>query len=294
MGTVCTVPPATQLRRCVDRYVYLDVAIPVHVTKPLSPRETTVMTFDLDDRHVLFLEYRSGAVAAQPKAAVLGPMTHRSADIRGTGHYRGFIILFRSTGYYRLFGIRPAELADRVLDARDVAGAGAGRLHDRLRTAGSMSEMKWLADQYLLSRVRTVGELHPVHRIAETLIESGGCSSLLSLACHARLSTRQMERKFIEQLGMTAKRYARILRFRNALRQKAENPILTWTDVSHLTGYYDQTHLVKEFRELVHATPSTYLRQVTLGLETEMWSAAPLPEVAFLLARQFGSQHKDR
>jgi AraC-like DNA-binding protein len=244
----------------------------------MSPRETIGMTFNLDERHRLWLEDPSGAVTAYPEAAVLGPMTRRRADIRGTGHYRGFVVLFRGTGYYRLFAVPPADLADRVHEAADVAGRDVETLHDRLRAAGSAPEMARLADHYLASRIGPASlQIHPVHYIAERLRESGGCSSLLHLARHTQISTRQIERKFIEQLGMTAKRYARIVRFRNALRQKLEHPTSSWTEVSHLAGYYDQTHLVKEFRDLVGTTPSSYLRQVSLGHETETLSADPAP-----------------
>jgi AraC-like DNA-binding protein len=41
--------------------------------------------------------------------------------------------------------------------------------------------------------------------------------------------------------------------------------------VSQAAGYYDHTHLVKDFRELVGATPSEYLQSIGIAPETELW-----------------------
>jgi AraC-like DNA-binding protein len=268
----CALYPAIPLRGHVERYVYVDTPVSPHIIKPLSPRPESGISFNLNCQDPLRLEYACAQVVTHPTAAVFGPLSHRIADIRCSGHYRAFNILFKGTGYHRLFGISPAELADRVSDARDVMGRAESIVHEQLCAARSAEAMAEVVDRYLLAKL-TDGDLHPIHRVVEHLVASQGCANLCELSQRSGLSARQIERKFLEQIGITPKRYARLARFRNAARLKAENAALTWTDVSQATGFYDHNHLVKDFRELVDATPSDYLRSISAALETELWCA---------------------
>jgi AraC-like DNA-binding protein len=264
--------PAMALRSHVDRYLCVDMQVSPHIVKPLSPRPESGLSFNLNCQDPLRLEYGSGQVATHPTAAAFGPLSHRIADIRCSGHYRAFNILFKGTGYYRLFGISPAELADRVSDTRDVMGRAESLVHEQLCAASCAEAMAEIADRYLLSKL-TGEDFHPIHRVVERLVASQGRANLCELAERSGLSARQIERKFLEQIGITPKRYARLTRFRNAAHLKAEYPALSWTDVSQAAGYYDHNHLVKDFRELVCATPSDYLRSISTALETELWCA---------------------
>lgn len=264
--------PAIRLRRHVERYVCVETPVSRHIAKPLSPRPETGISFNLDCRDRLSLEYTCGRLATHPTVAVFGPLSHRIADIRCTGHYRAFIILFRGTGYYRLFGIPPMELADRVSDACDVIGRAVSVVHEQLCAAKDAVAMAEIADRYLFSRL-TGDEFHPVHGMVECLDSSHGSANLCQLAERSGLSVRQIERKFLEQVGITPKLYARLARFRNAARLKAQDRALSWTDVSQAAGFYDHNHLVKDFREFVGATPSDYLRSISIAPATELWPA---------------------
>ena len=262
--------PAMALRRYVERYVYVSTQISPQIPKPLSPRPEAGIAFSLECRGRLSLEYACGRVTPHPAAAVFGPLSHRFADIRCMGHYRAFIILFRGTGYYRLFGTPPVELADRVSDACDVIGPSIRLVHEQLCGANRSARMTEIADRYLLSRL-TGDELHPVHDMVEHIVWSHGRANVCELSDSSGLSARQIERKFLEQIGITAKRYARLARFRNAARLKLRDRALSWTDVSQAAGFYDHNHLVKDFRELVGATPSDYLRSISIAPATELW-----------------------
>lgn len=130
--------------------------------------------------------------------------------------------------------------------------------------------MAEIVDRYLLSRL-TGNQLHPVHDMVEHIVSSCGRANVCQLSESSGLSARQIERKFLEQIGITAKRYARLARFRNAARLKLHDRALSWTDVSQAAGFYDHNHLVKDFRELVGATPSVYLRSISPAPATELW-----------------------
>ena len=77
------------------------------------------------------------------------------------------------------------------------------------------------------------------------------------------LSHRQFRRKFAEQVGIPPKLYARINRLQHALQLKTECPTLTWIDVTYRAGYFDQTHLVNDFKSLTGEVPSRFLAMLS-------------------------------
>jgi AraC-like DNA-binding protein len=79
---------------------------------------------------------------------------------------------------------------------------------------------------------------------------------------------RHLERKFIQQVGLSPKLLTRIARFQATLETKARFVSKSWTDVAHESGYYDQMHMVHDFAEFMGTSPTVALTQLeTVFLE---------------------------
>jgi AraC-like DNA-binding protein len=74
----------------------------------------------------------------------------------------------------------------------------------------------------------------------------------------AGLSQRRLIELFTAAVGLTPKRFGRIRRFQRATAL-ARKAALDWTRIAHECGYYDQAHLIRDFRELAEVTPSDLL-----------------------------------
>jgi transcriptional regulator GlxA family with amidase domain len=86
-----------------------------------------------------------------------------------------------------------------------------------------------------------------------------GLISIEELTRQVGLGRRQLERKFALHVGVSPKLYTRIIRFQRILDlvQKAER--FEWPDVSVNCGYYDQSHLIRDFKAFSGRTPDDYL-----------------------------------
>jgi AraC-like DNA-binding protein len=73
-------------------------------------------------------------------------------------------------------------------------------------------------------------------------------------------SRRWLTHTFAEAVGMTPKRYCRLLRFQHAVRQVASGGPIDWGDLALAGGYADQAHFAHEFRALSGFTPEGFLR----------------------------------
>lgn len=77
------------------------------------------------------------------------------------------------------------------------------------------------------------------------------------------LSARRFAERFAAEVGVTPKRYCRLLRFQAALRQAHGDRPPAWTDVALAAGYYDQAHFIRDFQAFSGLTPTAYRAQRT-------------------------------
>ena len=77
------------------------------------------------------------------------------------------------------------------------------------------------------------------------------------------VSERHLRRVFLETVGLGPKAFARLARFRRAVRiARAAKGEQAWAEIASATGYYDQAHLIAEFRDIAGTTPRALLREL--------------------------------
>lgn len=96
--------------------------------------------------------------------------------------------------------------------------------------------------------------LNGIYRI----LESKGNIKIEDISNEILLSGRYTRKLFKEQLGITPKEFAKIIRFQNAYKILHENSNYKKIDLALESGYYDQAHFTKEFKEYLGVTPSKY------------------------------------
>lgn len=90
-----------------------------------------------------------------------------------------------------------------------------------------------------------------------------GCRRLISveqLAQDAGMSARQLERRFLNEVGLGPKLLSRIMRFQQVFRA-VESCEGAWAPVAVECGYYDQAHLIRDFNQFAHQTPAVLFSQ---------------------------------
>lgn len=64
---------------------------------------------------------------------------------------------------------------------------------------------------------------------------------------------------FARGVGMTPKLFCRVWRFQRVLRAVHHRDAVDWTEVALACGYFDQPHLIHDFREFSGLSPTEYL-----------------------------------
>jgi AraC-like DNA-binding protein len=190
---------------------------------------------------------------------LVGMQTYRRKHLHVRGTIDSFYILFQPSGPNRLFGLPMHEFTDRDFEGESVLGPVITGLHQRLGECGSFEERVSVVDQFLLRRARAAGALDGVTVAANRISRRGGWERIPALAEDAGLSLRQFERRFVQQVGIGPKLFARIARFEAVMDLMARRSMESWTSVAHRFGYFDQMHMVHEFAEFTGRTPTEAL-----------------------------------
>jgi transcriptional regulator GlxA family with amidase domain len=93
---------------------------------------------------------------------------------------------------------------------------------------------------------------------AVTQLETAPPGTIGELARSVGLTARTLQRRFQAEVGMDPALLRRILRFRAAFRQLERLPPGRWSRVAPRVGYFDQAHLIREFRRFAGAPPSVF------------------------------------
>ncbi|MFE2551241.1 helix-turn-helix domain-containing protein [Streptomyces sp. NPDC059355] len=158
-------------------------------------------------------------------------------------------------GAYRLFALPMSELTNRVVGLGDVLGPGAGALTEQLADTADWGARFDLLDIALSARIGRGPDPAPeVSHAWQLLSRAGGAIPVGRIAAEVGWSQGHLIRRFTEQVGLTPKMSARVLRFHRAARLLTREG-LNLTEVTEACGFYDQAHLNREFRAMAETTP---------------------------------------
>ena len=202
-----------------------------------------------------------GPSILSPPAAVVGTHALARSQLRLRRGVESFCIFLRPGGVAQLFGLPMSELTNSYGDARAVLGPILDELWERMAAAASFNRRVAIIEQFLLAQLPQASST-PMTAAANDLLRFRGTPRITRLAERYRLSLRQFERRFTNEVGLTPKLFARIARFQTAIDWKVSQPATTWREIAHALGYHDQMHMVHDFGVLGGETPG----QLVVGL----------------------------
>jgi AraC-like DNA-binding protein len=91
---------------------------------------------------------------------------------------------------------------------------------------------------------------------AVRLVRDDPAARVGELAAAVGLSDRQLRRRFSIVVGLRPKAYGRVVRLHAALRLARSVTRPSWADIAQQCGFYDQPHLIAEFRAATGVSPA--------------------------------------
>lgn len=181
---------------------------------------------------------------------------------------------FRSLGKSTMLGVRffPHTAAcflheeinlfnDQVTDFKEMGGKPVATLHEKLLEASTIAQRIGLLDSYLLAqrskREKNLDKLPLMSRVMQELNQADFFEHIEQVAARYGISSRYLQKIFLEYTGLTPKLYSKINRFQNSLLLIAEKD-KSLTSIAYDCGYFDQSHFIRDFKSFTGLTPSAF------------------------------------
>jgi AraC-like DNA-binding protein len=158
------------------------------------------------------------------------------------------------------------EILNQPLDAVHTFSNEINEVNEKLGEEFSFDKMINIVENFLVKKVTLAKEALPIDRIFRLLLAAPGAFNIDKLARMSCLSVRQFERQFLDRLGISPSLFIRQARFNHAYHLKRNNPKMTWTSIAYECGYFDQMHLIRDFKMFSSFTPFHYFKNILPSL----------------------------
>ncbi|TWW01904.1 helix-turn-helix domain-containing protein [Chitinophaga pinensis] len=204
-----------------------------------------------------------------PPVEVLGQLTAPARIIAGK-QTTLLVTRFYPHATALFFPNRIVDFTDDSVDLLDVFKADAVDLHAHMMDQSTLTQKIGILDSFLVRQLirskKNLSQISLIESICRYAGPGGDGPDIAQLALRHGVSTRYIQKLFIDCIGITPRRFFNIRRFNKSLTlvRKAQESL---TSIAYECGYYDQAHFIREFKAFSGVTPSRFL-QPTLSADT--------------------------
>ena len=195
-----------------------------------------------------------------PAISVIGPFTWPQF-LRVGRSVRAIGAVFPSVFSPDVIGVPAPELVNQIVALEDVwPREDVERLGGALANRSLPDGLRVLKDA-LLARLDVAAPGDTVEHAAVRLLSAQrGGVSIERIARHYGLSRQRFAQRFHDVAGLPPKQFGRIVRFQGLVHALLSNDVAQWASVASAAGFYDQAHMINEFRGFAGAPPTTFFR----------------------------------
>ena len=159
----------------------------------------------------------------------------------------------------RVLGAPAIELRESLVDLDVMWGSAVDEVRNELHAARDPSARLAIVERAVAAQARR--RTSRDGGVAEALCrdaERDGRVTIGQLAARHGLTHRRVIEVFDRAVGLKPKGFQRVRRLRRVFHLVSESPRPTWTAIAHRCGYFDQAHLINDFRLLTGISPREY------------------------------------
>ena len=196
-------------------------------------------------------------------SVVAGAQTRKFSRLL-EGQSEVFGVKFRSGGFRPFFGSAVSKLADRIVPAHGIFGDAIEELEAIVLSPTKENDKVEAADAFFQAR-------RPEHdaatslagKLVERILEEHAIKTVDDLAKDTGMGKRSLQRLFSEYVVVSPKRVIRRYRLHELIEESNSGRKLNWSQLALELGYFDQAHLINDFKSMVGFSPAQYRKLVS-------------------------------
>ncbi len=170
-------------------------------------------------------------------------------------------IKFKQGGAYHLFKFPMMKFSNKIVNLTDLLNGESEKLRDMLIKAESPEEVKKVLDYYLFIKVDMInGASDVVDFVISKVKANGSPASIKELCQAANISNKHLISLFNKKVGLSPKLIYRINKFKKVIDLIEKKPQVNWPEIAFECHYYDQAHLINDFKHFSGTSPCKYYK----------------------------------
>lgn len=174
------------------------------------------------------------------------------------GPYRLIIFQLYPFASGLLFDVNAKELNDDCYDLSKIRASDLKNLTQDLATIFDKELQIGRIAQFLSKLAKKKGreKYEEIQAACQTIVDHKGIITVNHLAQLLKVSERTLQRNFRKHVGISPKKFAKIIQFQASLQQISEDASSKMTDVVYENGYADQSHFIRNIKSFTGKKPS--------------------------------------
>ncbi len=149
----------------------------------------------------------------------------------------------------------------------------AYEIEQKITKATDTQQRIEIIETFLLNKLYEASTIdHIVKSTIETLLATSGNSSIRAILNENLSKRRQLERNFLNQIGISPKQLGKVIRLQTALKLLLNRKTENLTEIAYKSEYYDQNHFIKDFKEFTGITPKEFLSDDQMIISSILYS----------------------
>lgn len=180
-------------------------------------------------------------------------------------------IKFKQGGAYNFFKLPMMQFSNKIVNLTDVLNGETEKLRSKLMNAKDDEAIRKILDYYFLIKVDRLEESYNVVDTAIKEVNVEGVPLSIKDFCEsANISNKHLISLFNQKVGLSPKVVHRINKFRKVIELLQRKRSVNWPEVAYECQYYDQAHLINEFKSFSGLSPKKYFEnENATGLRVE-------------------------
>jgi AraC-like DNA-binding protein len=213
------------------------------------------MIFHFGDHYEIF----SGKQWERQSLSLAAGQLTQPILLRPSGRSLVFGVKFKPSAMWKLFQCNMHHLQNKTISLEKIIGINISSLRGSLLDENSHESMIQWMDDFLQTLTHEIRECS-LDAVIDYIHQSNEQISVEELCAKMKITSRTLERNFKEMVGLSAKRYLRLVRFSKVFKL-LQKQHFSKAEVSYLTGYFDQSHFNRDFKMFSGESPKSYFNQ---------------------------------
>jgi AraC-like DNA-binding protein len=205
-------------------------------------------------------------VFEEGKSAVAGVQTSKFTRLL-EGRSQVFGIKFKPGGFYPFLKASVSSLTDCTVPVNSIFGTDADALETVLLSPCEEDEKLKAANEFFHACIpepdKTIGL---AGQLVTRIFQEADIKTVDDLVSRTGIGKRSLQRIFNEYVGISPKWVIRRYRLHELVERIKSGESLDWVNLALELGYFDQSHLINDFRSIIGYSPIRYQKQVLKNL----------------------------